>query len=90
MNISSAQRAKIKKILWEFFQSFFEKGYPDNPGNPQEFDYRKKLTTKEEKIIYEAKRGMSKLQKILQQAYEAIQEEFPKKFQPNFCKRLTF
>lgn len=84
--LSGTQAAKIKKILWKFFLSSFEKGYPDNPGNPQEFDYRKKLTTKEEKIIYEAKRGMPTLQKILQQAYKTIQEEFPKKFQPDYIK----
>ncbi len=82
----SAQLVRIKKILWEFFLSSFEKGYPNNPGNPQEFDYRKKLTTKEEKIIYEVKRKMPTLQKILHEAYKAIQEEFPRKFQPDYIK----
>jgi hypothetical protein len=83
---SSNQFAKIKKILWKFFLSSFEKGYPNNPGNPEEFDYRKKLTTKEEKIIYEVKKKMPTLQKILYQAYKAIQDEFPRKFQPDYIK----
>jgi len=84
--LASVQAVKIKRILWKFFCSSFEKGYPDNPGTPQEFDYRKKLTTKEEKIIYEAKRKMPKLQKILQEAYRNIQEEHPKKSQPDYIK----
>ncbi len=84
--LSDQQIVRIKKILWKFFKSFFEKGYPDNPGTPQEFDYRKKLTTKEEKIIYEAKRKMPNLQKILKEAYETVKEESPQIFQSDYIK----
>ena len=84
--LTNQEMSRIKDILWKFFKNSFERGYPDNPGTPQEFDYRKKLTTKEEKIIYEAKKKMPSLQKILKEAYESIQNEEPQMFQSEYIK----
>jgi len=84
--LTNQEIPRIKNILWRFFKNSFKKGYPDNPGTPQEFDYRKKLTTKEEKIIYEAKKKMPNLQKILKEAYESIQNEELRIFQSEYIK----
>lgn len=72
-----------KRILWEFFCNCIS-GKSLNPGDQ---DYRKKLTTKDEKIIYTAKARMPKLQKILNLAVDTIQKENPELLKPNYIKQ---
>lgn len=72
-----------KKVLWEFFCGYINSKF----SNPEYQNYRKKLTAKEEKIIYTAKARMPDLQKILNSAIEAIQKENPELLKPEYIKQ---
>ena len=73
----------LKKALWEFFCKCLKK----NPSNPGSENYRKKLNTKEEKIIYAAKARMPNLQKILNSAIDSVQNETPNMLKPEYIKQ---
>ncbi len=72
-----------KGILWEFFYDCLS----SKPLNPGDQNYRKSLSTKDEKIIYTAKARMPKLQKILDSARDAIQKENPELLKPEYIKQ---
>jgi AcrR family transcriptional regulator len=73
----------LKEILWEFFCSCLR----SNPSNPKDQNYRKNLTTKDEKIIYAAKAKMPNLQKILTLAIDSVQNETSDMLKPEYIKQ---
>ncbi len=73
----------VKGILWEFFCNCLS----SKSLNPGDQKYRKRLSTKDEKIIYTAKARMPKLQKILDSAIDTIQKENPELLKPEYIKQ---
>lgn len=69
-----------KQILWEFVCNYIS----NKLSNPEDKNYRKKLTAKEEKIIHYVKTRMPNLQKILNSAINSIQKEDPELLKPDY------
>jgi len=74
--------SQTKVILWKFFRNHLSGKY----SNPGKINYRKKLTSKEEKMIYVAKKRLPKLQEILTSAIESIQKEEPDLLTPEYIE----
>lgn len=72
----------LRQALWEFFCTCSSR----KDSNPEEQDYRKRLTTKEEKIIFTARSRMPKLQKVIELAIDSIQAESPELLEPRYIK----
>lgn len=72
-----------KRVLGDFLSNYLIRKH----SNPGETNYRKTLTTKEEKIIYVAKTRLPGLQKILASAITSIQNEEPNLLNPEYIKQ---